>query len=193
MLLVAQQLTGRPLAISCSRRSPLAAFDDAITLPRDDQEHAVAILDSMSGDPSGRPNIMIDDLDLLAEGPMWPRLEQLLRGADDDVSVDGGPMIAVCGRTEAITSAFRGPMAEARRSRVGILLCPAGRHDGELFGITLPRRTRGGDPAGRGWLATAGRVIQLQLAEPAATPALVKGAASAGLRHRQVFGPKLLG
>ncbi|HEX3824712.1 MAG TPA: FtsK/SpoIIIE domain-containing protein [Mycobacteriales bacterium] len=190
MLLVAQQLTGRPLAISCSRRSPLAGFDGAIALPRQDQEHAVAILESLSGAAASRPDIMIDDLDLLTEGPLWLRLEQLLRGEDDDEddSTDGGPMIVVCGRTEAIASAFRGPMAAARRSRVAVLLCPAGRHEGELFGITLPRRTRGGDPPGRGWLTSAGTAIQLQLAEPAA-----RSPASAGIRDGQILGPQLLG
>jgi S-DNA-T family DNA segregation ATPase FtsK/SpoIIIE len=181
MLLLASQLTGRPLAVSCSRRSPLADHRDAVQLPRDDQHHAAAILDSLSSNDSALPDVMIDDIDLLAEGPLWARLEDLLRGGHDN-HADSGRVIAIAAAPEAIAAAFRGPMTQARRAKVGLLLCPANPHDGELFDITLPRRSRGGDPPGRGWLALRGQATALQLADP--TPVSAVDSARGGRSDR---------
>jgi DNA segregation ATPase FtsK/SpoIIIE, S-DNA-T family len=171
MLLLARQLSGRKLVVSCARRSPLVDHADAVHLPRDDQDHALAILDSLCSNGAGAPDILIDDIDLLAEGPLWARLEELVRGNDDggradDDWVDGGRVIALAGAPDAIAAAFRGPMAQARRAKVGLLLRPTSPHDGELFGIRLPRRAHGVDPPGRGWLATHGNGTLLQLADP---------------------------
>jgi S-DNA-T family DNA segregation ATPase FtsK/SpoIIIE len=159
--LLSRQLTGRRIAVSCGGRSPLAAQSGVIRLPRDDQDHAVDMLDSLSGDPDALPDVLIDDADLLAEGPLWVRLEDLIRGGGDRDQV-----IVLAGTPDAVGVAFRGPLAQARRAKLGLLLCPASAHDGEIFGIRLPRRDRRDEPPGRGWLTRGGKAIRLQVADP---------------------------
>jgi DNA segregation ATPase FtsK/SpoIIIE, S-DNA-T family len=167
LLLIARQLSNRRVAVSCGPRSPLLDHLDAIHLPRDDQDHAVALLDSLytSGEA---PDILIDDIDLLAEGPLWARVAELIQ-----TPADATQIIAMAGSIDTMSAAFRGPIAQARRARLGLLLCPSGPHDGELFGVRLPRRRNGDDPPGRGWLARRGTATRLQLADPSgsATPA----------------------
>jgi DNA segregation ATPase FtsK/SpoIIIE, S-DNA-T family len=168
VLLLARQLSGRTVAVSCSRRSPLAEFADAIQLPRDDQDHAVAVLDSLYSNDNLAPDILIDDIDLLPDGPLWTRLEELIGGrVDGGTGRDDDALIVLAGSTDAFAAAFRGPMARARRAQTGLLLCPTSPHDGELFGLALPRRGRDRCSPGRGWLAVRGTATFVQLADPA--------------------------
>jgi DNA segregation ATPase FtsK/SpoIIIE, S-DNA-T family len=160
LLLLAHQRNGRPVAVCGGRRSPLLDHLGAIQLPRDDQDHAAALLDSLCASESP-PDILIDDVDLLGEGPLWSQLEELIRNPADDQQ-----LVAMSGSIEAISTAFRGPIAQARRAKTGVLLGACGPHDGELFGIRLPRRTGADDPPGRGWLARRGAATRLQLADP---------------------------
>jgi S-DNA-T family DNA segregation ATPase FtsK/SpoIIIE len=180
LLLLARQLSARPIAVSCASRSPLAEHPATIWLPRDDQDHALAILDSLSGTSSPPPDVLIDDADLLAEGPLWTRLETLIREG-----CDGSRVIALSGTPDAIAVAFRGPLVQAKRGKVGLLLCPAGPHDGEVLGIRLPRRDLGDEPPGRGWLARGGRATRLQLADPGAQPRTELELSAFGVRRRE--------
>jgi DNA segregation ATPase FtsK/SpoIIIE, S-DNA-T family len=158
---IAQQLTGRQVAVCCPRASPLLDQAAAIHLPPHDQPHAVALLDSLRDNASAPYAVLIDDVDLLTEGPLWPCLEDLIRGGSGS-----GCSVVLAGSTDAMTAAFRGPVALARRARTGLLLSPSGPHDGELFGVRLPRRARATNPPGRGWLAIRGVGTRLQLAYP---------------------------
>ena len=163
LLTIAGQLSGRRLVVSCTDRSPLAAMTGAVHLPRDDQDHAVAMLDALCGGTAVMPDLVVDDIDLLPDGQLSTRLEELLRAGPVDDRV-----IAVSAAADVAATVFRGPLAQARRSRVGLLLCPTSRQDGELFGIRLSRPALSDDPAGRGWLVRNGVATRLQVAVPGA-------------------------
>ena len=68
--------------------------------------------------------------------------------------------------TEMCPKAFRGPLAHARRAKIGLLLGPASPHEGDNFGVRLPRRRGIDEPPGRGWLARQGKAVRLQVADP---------------------------
>jgi S-DNA-T family DNA segregation ATPase FtsK/SpoIIIE len=159
--LFVRQLAGRPLAVSCTPGSGLLTDSAAIHLPRDDDDHAAALLDSLCAGSEPAPDVVVDDVDLLPDSALWARLEELIRNpaASDQV-------IVMTGSIDTLANAFRGPIAQARRAQTGILLCPTSPHDGEMFRIALPRRISRDDPPGRAWLASKGRATRLQLADP---------------------------
>jgi S-DNA-T family DNA segregation ATPase FtsK/SpoIIIE len=161
LLLLARQLRGRRLAISCLHGSPLADRLDAVHLPRDDQDHAADLLQSLCSGGGPAPDVLVDDIDLLAEGPLSALLADLIRSPADREQV-----IAFSGSLEAMTTAFRGPIAAGRRAKTGLLLCPTSAHDGDVLGVRLPRHLSTDDPPGRGWLASRGTATRLQLADP---------------------------
>jgi S-DNA-T family DNA segregation ATPase FtsK/SpoIIIE len=171
LLLIATQLAGRRLAICCTDRSPLASCPHAVRLPRDDQDHAVALLESLAS-TGAPPDLICDDLDVLAEGPLWARLDDMTRGEPA-----GDSLLVVAASTEAAATAFRGPLAQARRRHAGLLLGAVTRHDALGFGISLPGAAVDRlDPPGRGWLVDAGTSRRLQLADPALPRSLVRQA-----------------
>jgi S-DNA-T family DNA segregation ATPase FtsK/SpoIIIE len=163
LLLIAAQLAGGPVALLCPRRSPLTGLSgrNVVTLPADDQEHAAAMLTAMTQADGPAPAVLVDDVDLIGDGPLADRLTSLARTARD-----GRSLVVLAGPTDALLAAFRGPIAEARRARAGLLLRPGGPHDGELFGVRLPRRDARHDPPGRGWLAAHGEAAAVQVATP---------------------------
>jgi DNA segregation ATPase FtsK/SpoIIIE, S-DNA-T family len=110
-------------------------------------------------------DILIDDADLLPDGPLAVALEDLIRRG-----TTRHRLIVLAGTTDALVAAFRGPATQARRARTGILLGPANPHDGELLGVRLPHRGPAPGPAGRGWLVMRGVAAALQLADPATMP-----------------------
>jgi S-DNA-T family DNA segregation ATPase FtsK/SpoIIIE len=186
LLLIAAQLAGEPVALLCSRRSPLTDLTSrpgVVALPADDQEHAAAMLAGMTRADGRPPAVLVDDVDLLGDGPLADHLITLARSARD-----GRSLVALAGPTDALLAAFRGPIAEARRARAGLLLRPSGPHDGELFGIRLPRRDARHNPPGRGWLAVHGEAAAVQVAKP---PDLGSGLSDRLLRQRD--GAGLLG
>jgi S-DNA-T family DNA segregation ATPase FtsK/SpoIIIE len=165
LALLAYQLAALPgdrrVAISCPTRSPVARNLRCVFLPRDDQDHAVAILDSLCNGPAGPPDVFVDDVDLLPDGPLLAELETLLgRGSGAD------QVIALAATIDAAASSFRGPLALARRAKTGVLLWPSGPHDGDVFGLRLQRRAHDPEPPGRGWFARLGRGCRIQLADP---------------------------
>jgi S-DNA-T family DNA segregation ATPase FtsK/SpoIIIE len=151
--------------VSCPAGSPLDRCPGITRLPRDDQDQAVAILDSLDATVGEGFSLIVDDIDQLPEGPLWEHLDRLTR--------DGrrpGATIVASAATEAVGGAFRGPVAQLRRARCGLLLGGVARHDGELFGVRLPARSGLDDPPGRGWLVASGRARRLQLADPERLP-----------------------
>ncbi|MFC5826699.1 FtsK/SpoIIIE domain-containing protein [Nonomuraea insulae] len=147
---------GTPVVAVAPRRSPLRDLEgalavltgDATNLPElvADQEHYV---------------VLVDDAELVnADGPLGTALEEVLRTGRDG---DHGLLLA--GATGDLTVAYRGFVAEARKSRTGLLLAVQGQTDGDLFTIRLPRGTTGGPP-GRGFLVTTGTITPVQAALP---------------------------
>jgi S-DNA-T family DNA segregation ATPase FtsK/SpoIIIE len=166
---VVRTLTGResgqrPVILVTPRQSPLrelagwAGIAASLSGGPDLAEQLPAALAA-----AGRPAaLVIDDAELLADGPVARVLEGVVRTArDDDVVV-----IAAATTDDLLLSRFRGWLADARRSRCGLLLTPASATDGEVFDLRLPRSTGGHWPAGRGLLAVRGQTSTIQVALP---------------------------
>jgi len=162
LALLAHQLTGRRVTVSCRDDSALLASSDVIRLPADDQDHAAALLESLCTGDGPPADVLIDDADLLPEGPLWDRLERLVR-----IPARPDQIVALAASIEAMALAYRGPIAQARRAKAGLLLGAVTPLDGELLGLRLPRRAVADPPPGRGWLASRGTATHLQLADPA--------------------------
>lgn len=147
---------GTPVIAVAPRRSPLR-----------DLAGAVAVLDGNATDladlvASHRQYVvLVDDAELVnPDSPLGTALEEVLRSGRDG---DHGLLIA--GSTGDLAVAYRGFVAEARKSRTGVLLAVQGQTDGDLFTIRLPRGASGGPP-GRGLLVTTGTVTPIQSALP---------------------------
>jgi S-DNA-T family DNA segregation ATPase FtsK/SpoIIIE len=130
-----------------------------VRLPADG-DAAAETLDAMLD--RGPPHLLVDDVDLLPIGPLAERIERWLV---EHASVQ--QVIALAGATDVLAATFRGPVAVARRRRLGLLLRPESRHDGDLFGIRLPSEaTAGSGPPGRGWLISGSDATEVQVALP---------------------------
>ncbi|MGW2217391.1 FtsK/SpoIIIE domain-containing protein [Nonomuraea sp. NPDC001684] len=147
---------GTPVVAVAPRRSPLRDLADA-----------VAVLDGNAADLSelvadlGQYVVVVDDAELVnPDSPLGTSLEEVLRSGRDG---DHGLLIA--GSTGDLAVAYRGFVAETRKSRTGVLLSVQGPTDGDLFSIRLPRGA-GGGPPGRGLLVTTGNITPIQTALP---------------------------
>ncbi|MFI6918591.1 FtsK/SpoIIIE domain-containing protein [Nonomuraea spiralis] len=147
---------GTPVIAVAPRRSPLR-----------DLAGAVAVLDGNAADLAelvadlSQYVVVVDDAELInPDSPLGTALEEVLRTGRDG---DHGLLIA--GATGDLAVAYRGFVAEARKSRTGLLLSVQGQTDGDLFGIRLPRGA-GGGPPGRGLLVTTGNLTPVQAALP---------------------------
>ena len=109
----------------------------------------------------GPAALVIDDGELVADAA-GRVLEGLLRTAHDERLV----VLAAATTDDLLVSRYRGWLADARRSRSGLLLTPAASIDGEVFDLRLPRSTSGGWPPGRGLLVVRGQMEPIQVALP---------------------------
>ncbi|PRY51828.1 S-DNA-T family DNA segregation ATPase FtsK/SpoIIIE [Geodermatophilus tzadiensis] len=75
---------------------------------------------------------------------------------------DADVVVLAAGTAGELSAAFRGPVADLRRSRSGLLLCP-GPGDADLLGTRLPRTPVPVRP-GSGWVVTAGTAQRVQVA-----------------------------
>ncbi|HEY2299799.1 MAG TPA: FtsK/SpoIIIE domain-containing protein [Jatrophihabitans sp.] len=88
--------------------------------------------------------LLVDDADLLADTSTGDAIDAWLAA-----EIPGRAIIATA-RADAVATSYRGLLARLRGARGGILLHP-GPADGDLFGVTVPRR-RAPQPPGRGVL-----------------------------------------
>ncbi|NUW30209.1 hypothetical protein HTZ77_02020 [Nonomuraea sp. SMC257] len=147
---------GTPVVAVAPRRSPLR-----------DLRGAVAVLDGNATDlqellaEHKEYVVLVDDAELISpDGPLGMALEEVLRSGRDG---DHGLIIA--GSTGDLTQAYRGFVAETRKSRTGVLLSVQSPADGDLLSVRLPRGAVGGPP-GRGLLVTMGTMTPIQAALP---------------------------
>jgi S-DNA-T family DNA segregation ATPase FtsK/SpoIIIE len=75
-----------------------------------------------------------------------------------------GQYLLIGARSDALSSAYHGPLGEALTFRRAILLDPDPA-DGIRLGARLPRRI-GAVPPGRGYLIEGGDVMPIQMFEP---------------------------
>jgi S-DNA-T family DNA segregation ATPase FtsK/SpoIIIE len=104
---------------------------------------------------------VVDDAELVsADSALGGALEEILRSGRD-----GEHGLLIAGTTGDLATAYRGFVAETRKSRTGLLLSVQSPADGDLLSVRLPRGATGGPP-GRGLLVTSGAVTPIQTALP---------------------------
>ncbi|MGH9244762.1 MAG: FtsK/SpoIIIE domain-containing protein [Acidimicrobiales bacterium] len=75
-------------------------------------------------------------------------------------------LVVAAGRSESLRGMFSHWSRTLRRSKLGVLLRPNTDLDGELLGVTLPRRVPVAMTVGRGFLVNSGEMEIIQLAHP---------------------------
>ncbi|AQZ66681.1 cell division-related protein [[Actinomadura] parvosata subsp. kistnae] len=147
---------GTPVVAVAPRRSPLRDLEGALAVLNADATDLPEVV-------AGHDHyvVLVDDAELVnPDGPLGTALEEVIR-----TGRDGDHALLIAGSTGDLAVAYRGFVAEARKSRTGVLLSVQGQTDGDLFSIRLPRGTASG-PAGRGLLVTSGTIVPLQAALP---------------------------
>ncbi|MFG1963878.1 FtsK/SpoIIIE domain-containing protein [Nonomuraea sp. NPDC049028] len=145
---------GTPVIAIAPRRSPLRTLEGALAILGGDG----AGLQELLADRE-RYVVIVDDAELInPDSPLGTVLEEVLRSGRDG---DHGLIIA--GATGDLATAYRGFVAETRKSRTGVLLSVQSPADGDLFTVRLPRGAVGGPP-GRGLLITMGNTTPIQAA-----------------------------
>ncbi|HEX3516042.1 MAG TPA: cell division protein FtsK, partial [Trebonia sp.] len=148
-----------PLLVVTPRRSPLRSLDGedgvikvlgADTKPED----ITAAVDGME-----RFAVIVDDAELLFNGPLSAPLEKLLASGRD-----GEHGLIIAGSTGDLGRAYSGFIKESLKSRCGVYTAVESPNDGDLFGVRLPRNAAGGGPLGRGLLIRPGTMTPIQLA-----------------------------
>ena len=104
--------------------------------------------------------MVVDDAELLLDNPVSTRLDRIVRSAGDR-----GGLVIIAATTTDLSRRFSGWLFDARQSRTGILLAPAGPADGEVFDVRLPRSLGAGPPPppGRGLLVVRGEWTPAQV------------------------------
>jgi S-DNA-T family DNA segregation ATPase FtsK/SpoIIIE len=150
-----------PLLVITPRRSPLRSLDGedgvvrvlgADTKPDD----ITAAVDGME-----RYAVIVDDAELLFNGPLSAPLEKILASGRD-----GEHGLIIGGSTGDLGRAYSGFIKEALKSRSGIYTAVESPNDGDLFGVRLPRNAAGSGALGRGLLIRPGSMTPIQLALP---------------------------
>ncbi len=126
--------------------------DDHPALVADDLAGWRAWRDGLGGQPGA---VLLDDAGTLADSPVGTAM-----AADDRRG--SRVLVLASGAAGELSPVFRGPVAELRRSRSGVLLCP-GPGDADLLATRLPRTPVPVRP-GSGWLVTAGTPERVQVA-----------------------------
>lgn len=134
-------------------RSPLASS----ALVRRVVDDVQALVDAVR-DATEPLLVLIDDADRVDD--VDSQLEKLVTATPTGVHV------IASGRADALRAAYGHWTRALRRSKTGVLLRPEVDLDGELLGVTLPRRSVIGMVPGRGWLVADGGASLIQVAEP---------------------------
>jgi len=151
---------GTPVLALTPRRSPLRALQgrDGVLGVMDGEAKPDEVTVATSG--LERFVVLVDDAELLFNGPLSAPLEKILASGRDS---EHGLIIA--GATGDLTRAYSGFIKEALKSRCGVLVAVDSPSDGDLFGVRLPRNA-GPGPLGRGLLVRPGTIAPVQLALP---------------------------
>ncbi|MBO0886726.1 MAG: hypothetical protein J2O38_04965, partial [Acidimicrobiales bacterium] len=155
---------GRAVVV-CPRRSPLRELcgrpSVSAVLSGTGPELGEAVAAAVSAVGAGAV-VVIDDAELIGDGPAARVLEGLVRDARDS----GVLIVAAATTDDVLLSRYRGWLADLRRSRAGLLLTPTSAADGEVFDLRLPRDLDRSWPPGRALLAVRGETMPLQVAVP---------------------------
>ena len=156
----ASSADGEPVAVwgACGRRSPLAN----------------AGLDKVAVGPEDLPALLASIR--LERGPVVLLVDDAERFEDSDASLANllasGQRVCViaAGRSADLRALYAHWTKTLRKSRCGVLLQPDVDYDGELLGVTLPRRAPVAVTPGRGYLCVGGTPAFIQSMGPGTTP-----------------------
>ncbi len=151
---------GATVVAICPRPSPLAAIDhlphvtvlSGIPGPAD-------VLTAIEANGGTLPTVLlVDDADTFAGSEADEAVRAVVRGEHQ-----ARVAVVAAGPLEEMKTQLRGVIAEARRTRAGLLLSPASSFDGDLVGVRLVPSLVGRQPAGRGCLARRGECLLVQV------------------------------
>ncbi|PZF55386.1 cell division protein FtsK [Curtobacterium sp. MCSS17_008] len=141
----------------CDRRSPLAdATFDRVAVGADEVPALLAGIRLERGPVL----LLVDDAERFDDGDQ--AIASLLS------SERPGLCVVAAGRSADLRSLYSHWTRSVRKSRCGVLLQPDVDYDGELLGVTLPRRAPVALSVGRGYAASGGAVRLVQTAAPGA-------------------------
>jgi DNA segregation ATPase FtsK/SpoIIIE, S-DNA-T family len=149
---------GTPVLALTPRRSPLRSLQGrpGVVGVLDGEATPEEVTAAVAG--LERFVVLVDDAELLFNGPLSAPLEKILASGRD-----GEHGLIIAGATGDLTRAYSGFIKEALKSRCGVLTAVDSPGDGDLFGVRLPRNA-GPGPLGRGLLVRPGTTEPLQLA-----------------------------
>ena len=154
LVVLAAGLRGLPVVALAPRPSPVRELPGCLTT--DDPGELEAALGDF------RVALLLDDAELLTDGPSAALLEEVVRRARDR-----GTLVLAAGTTAMLLGGYRGAVVELRRARSGLLLSPESPLDGELLGTRLARTALHAPHPGRGLLLQDAVVTPVQVADPA--------------------------
>ncbi|MDQ0093802.1 FtsK/SpoIIIE domain-containing protein [Paeniglutamicibacter psychrophenolicus] len=151
---------GQPVALwgACDRRSPLATADlDKVAVGAEDLP---ALLASIRLE-RGPVVLLVDDAE---------RFEDSDQSLANLLSSSAQVCVIAAGRSADLRGLYAHWTKTLRKSRCGVLLVPDVDYDGELLGVTLPRRAPVAVTPGRGYLCVGGVPAFIQSMGPEAAP-----------------------
>jgi DNA segregation ATPase FtsK/SpoIIIE, S-DNA-T family len=163
LVLLARQVraadpTARVVTVT-PRRSPLRALDwpEHVTTA-DELAEALSAPRAVGADDAARTVLLVDDAELVDDPSST--LLRLVSGGCAELAV------VAAGRVDALRSAYGHWTQVLRRQRRGLLLRPTSDLDGDVLGVSLPRRESVAPAPGRGYLVFDGGCALVQLAWP---------------------------
>lgn len=139
----------------CGRRSPLpqAGLERCAV----GEDEATALLASARVH-QGRLVLLVDDAEQFADNDQ--AFAGLLAAKTSDL------LVVAAGRSDDLRTMYSHWTKSVRKARCGVLLQPNVDFDGELLGVTLPRRAPVEITPGRGYVMSSGSIDLLQAASP---------------------------
>ena len=126
---------------------------------RDDVREVLAALVPSQDRPT---LLLVDDLELLGtDGVLADAIVDYVGELRDRPG-----MVVGAGTTDELSGSYRGPAPTLKKSRSGLLLCPASPNDGDVFGLRLPRSVIGSAVPGRGIMSSGGQWQSVQVPVP---------------------------
>ena len=139
----------------CGRRSPLAQA--GLERCAVGEEEATALL-AAARVHHGRLVLLVDDAEQFADNDQ--AFAGLLSAKTTDL------LVVAAGRSDDLRTMYSHWTKTVRKARCGVLLQPNIDYDGELLGVTLPRRAPVEITPGRGYVMSSGSVDLLQAVSP---------------------------
>ncbi|WP_230207965.1 FtsK/SpoIIIE domain-containing protein [Microlunatus sp. Gsoil 973] len=154
----ATHAAGPPVSVwgACDRRSPLSGSPllDRVAVVADE----LPALMAGARIHSGPLVILIDDAERVDDADQ--AISNLLSAGLSNI------VVIASGRADDLRTLYSHWTKAVRKSRCGVLLQPNVDYDGELLGVTLPRRAPVAITPGRGYACVAGAVALVQTSAP---------------------------